>query len=225
MPMSPFLSDPVFSFNSFLVSKKYLSVSDHYTATRFLSTRPKTIARLRAVSKLAQRSSSQVLYDQRIPLGRPIHFHFATDNGDDFFFGKKFVSYCDQNTHLNVELLCDSGDGFDAALDKVVDDYVDMRGEEIPENNNKNDGCVPEEVSIHQSKPPYISPQSGNNNLDKVVNCKSSVSPKKTVNNYLDKLDNGKKTGDGSDGNGLILGKFFERRSLACDHPSYNIIR
>jgi hypothetical protein len=58
---------------------------------------PKSIARMSTVSKVAGRSKvADFYYEQRIPLPKPcMHQLAGKEDGDDFFYDKRFVQYPD----------------------------------------------------------------------------------------------------------------------------------
>ena len=112
-PMSQYLRSPENAFNSYLL----VTLNDRDREDeleRLLELHPKSIGRMRAVGKICERNlSKEIVYEQRIPLPRPVHHMFTSVDVDPLFYGKKFVRYPDDSTHLHVELLCESGDRYD----------------------------------------------------------------------------------------------------------------
>lgn len=108
-PMSVYMSRPDCAFNSYILE------DDSTKATKeVLEIHPKTTARKLAVAEIKQRSTRDIIYEQRIPLPRKCRHRFAGDEGDLFFGGKRFVSYEDGSCHLHVELIVASFGGYEA---------------------------------------------------------------------------------------------------------------
>ena len=116
LPMSPYLARSDFAFNSFLLAeqKKQLSETEMKYLVVLLKHHPKCTARMVAVAKVKGRSNMDgFFYEQRIPLPRKVQHEYAsTKDGDDLFFGKKFIKYPDGSVFLHVELIAETKDNY-----------------------------------------------------------------------------------------------------------------
>lgn len=114
LPMSPYLRRSDFAFDTFLLSASNLSEHDKYCMRVLLKHHPKSAARMVAVSKLNSRCVTEgFFYEQRIPLPRKCQHEFAVcTDGDESFFGKKFIQYPDGSIFLHVELLAEVHDNY-----------------------------------------------------------------------------------------------------------------
>ena len=82
--------------------------------TLVLKHHSKSSARMQAVSKVKGRSSTDgFYYEQRIPLPRKVNRQWAKQtDGDEFFFGRKFVQYPDGSVFLHLELQAEKKDSY-----------------------------------------------------------------------------------------------------------------
>jgi hypothetical protein len=67
-----------------------------------------------SISKIKGRTSADdFLYEQQICLPCACKHNFAgISDGNEFFFGKKFIQYPDGSVHLHIEILCETSDGY-----------------------------------------------------------------------------------------------------------------
>lgn len=114
LPMSPYLRRSDFAFDTFLLASTNISPFDKHCVRAVLKHHPKTAARMVGVSKIKGRSNTDgFFYEQRIALPRKVAHDPATaSDGDELFFGKKFVEYPDQSVFLHLELVCEKKDNY-----------------------------------------------------------------------------------------------------------------
>ena len=115
--MNPFMSRSDFAFNTFVLKEHHVSQEAKQYLLETLKIHPKSTGRMVSVSKVKGRSivggSGGFFYEQRIRLPRKAEHAFATmQDGDDFFYGRKFVQYPDGSVHLHVELLAEKNDNY-----------------------------------------------------------------------------------------------------------------
>jgi len=112
--VSPYLLNSGLAFETFILDEHKLSDMEKKYALLVLKHHPKKPARLVAASKAFGRSDTTgKFHEQRIRLPRECLQEFAkASDGDEFFYGKKFVQYPDGSVHLHIELLCVPKDGF-----------------------------------------------------------------------------------------------------------------
>jgi hypothetical protein len=128
MPMSPYLARSDYAFNTFLLNDEALDAKDKHYMLLLLKHHPKVASRMVAVAKIKGRSNTDgFYYEQRITLPRTCKHKFATQEGDEMFYGKKFVQYPDGSIFLHFELVADTKDNYipeerllDPALMKTV---------------------------------------------------------------------------------------------------------
>ena len=85
------------------------------------------IARKRTLAAIRERETSkEIMYEQRIPLGRKVYHSWAKNDGDDIFFGEKMFFYSDGSVHLHIELVCETGDGYE--VDGNSNNVIDVVG-------------------------------------------------------------------------------------------------
>ena len=113
-PMSPYLARADFAFPTFVIDEMDVQPHERCAMLVVLKHHSKSAARMVSVAKIKGHSNTDgFFYEQRIPLSRPCKHNFAAcTDGDQFFFGKKFIKYPDGSVHLHVELLCDTKDDF-----------------------------------------------------------------------------------------------------------------
>ena len=114
IPMSEYMSRSDFAFHTFLLDDKKLTDTEVQCLILVLKHHSKSSARMLAVSKIKGRSSTDgFYYEQRIPLPRKANHQFAVQtDGDEFFFGRKFVLYPNGEVFMHLELLADFTDGY-----------------------------------------------------------------------------------------------------------------
>jgi len=135
-PMSIYISSPSFAFNTYILGMEEYADDDEDVINYVLENHPKVISRKRSIAKICERNQEkEMMYEQRVPLGRRVNREFATVKQDRLFNGKKFVNYPDGSCHVHLEMVCDSGDVFTAETPAV--NFVDATG-----------GGIPEEVSV-----------------------------------------------------------------------------
>ena len=89
-----------------------------------LTKHKKVTARNITISKLNHRDTKKsTVFEDRIPLGREVYQCFADQKEDDRFYGKIIVRYPNGESHIHVELFCDTGDNYEVipAEDLVID--------------------------------------------------------------------------------------------------------
>lgn len=114
LPMSPYMARSDLAFNSFVLTEKQVAEAESKYLLVLLKHHPKCAARMVAVSKVKGRSYTDgFFYEQRIKLPRKVQHNFAkTTDGDELFFGKKFIEYPDGSVFLHVELLGERKDNY-----------------------------------------------------------------------------------------------------------------
>jgi hypothetical protein len=114
-PMSSFMSRAENAFSScFLDGRQFNNEHEKSCMKVIMKHHGKTVSRMVSISKIKGRSSADdFLYEQRIHLPRACKHNIAgISDGDEFFFGKKFIQYPDGSVHLHIELLCETSDGY-----------------------------------------------------------------------------------------------------------------
>lgn len=114
LPMSPYMARSDLAFNSFVLSERAIPQEEMKYLLVLLKHHPKCAARMVAVSKVKGRSFTDgFFYEQRIRLPRKVDHKFAaTTDGDELFFGKKFIEYPDGSVFLHVELIGETKDNY-----------------------------------------------------------------------------------------------------------------
>lgn len=114
LPMSPYMSRTDLAFDSFVLAETQVPETELKYLKVLLKHHPKCAARMVAVSKVKGRSFTDgFFYEQRIRLPRKVqHTVASTTDGDELFFGKKFIQYPDGSVHLHVELIGEVKDNY-----------------------------------------------------------------------------------------------------------------
>ena len=114
IPMSPYMARSDFAYETFLIDAAKLSEQDQHCMRVLLQHHPKVAGHMVAVSKVKGRSNTDgFFYEQRISLPRKVRHQFAAaSDGDEIFYGKKFVEYPDGSVFLHLELLCKQKDNY-----------------------------------------------------------------------------------------------------------------
>jgi hypothetical protein len=110
-PMSTFMARAESAFATSFFDRKNFNNEHEKNCMRVIMKRHgKTVARMVSVSKVKGRSTvDEFHYQQRIPLPRRCKHSFPSPtDGDDFFYGQKFIQYPDGSIQLHVELLCET---------------------------------------------------------------------------------------------------------------------
>ena len=151
-PMSNYLSSVKQAFNPYIFGMGDFNEERTEFLEYVLKLHPKVIARKRSLEIISERNvMKEIMYEQRVPLGRKVHHSFADQDDDDLFYGKKFVFYPDGSCHLHVELICDSGDGYDIVEGNDEPNVVDvMMGDYNTPDRFSRD--KPEDVGTHGSE-------------------------------------------------------------------------
>jgi hypothetical protein len=167
-PMSPFLARPDYAFNSYILEDPQAKLSPNLDV--ILGLHSKSIARKLSIAKLGERDGNkEVIYEQRIPLGRECRHQFAFDEDDPLFFGKKIVKYPDGSVHLHVELVvCENGDGYVANLEdpvvvKASVDHLPEQNDGVPTSINMGVGSGGGNMDVRDAKMDDADPSSQQN--------------------------------------------------------------
>ncbi len=117
------------------------------TQARLLDNHGRIIGRKSSVAVMCNRDSSrnpQVDLEARLPLPFKCRKTFAEkEDGDDLFFGKKFVKFDDQSIWCTCHLISNVNDGYKAMDDipeeeviNIVEDYIKKPTSSIPLKSN-----------------------------------------------------------------------------------------
>jgi hypothetical protein len=113
-PMNQYMSQANSAMQTFFVDGKQLTDYDKCAMKTVMTNHSKVRSRNVSVSKVVQRVKVEdFFYEQRIPLPKHCMHDLASPaDGDDFFHGKRFITYPDGSTHMHVELLSKVQDSY-----------------------------------------------------------------------------------------------------------------
>ena len=135
------------AFNSYLKNEKNKEFID-----QLIKYHPKSIARVRTVSKLCNRDNKnpQVWLSQRIKSPFRLDYHYASKSSDALFYGTRWVDYEQDGTRwLHIELAAKQRDNYNSqgavpdeyyngVSAQLSEDEVSMKDAEGDENSSGN---------------------------------------------------------------------------------------